>query len=227
MKIIPKVIYLTHYDKNIIPDKVWKNLNNFASNYEIKYYSNEDCVNFLKENYKDNIVSIFKNLSTGAHKADLFRYCILYKLGGIYLDIKIHIVKNLEEIFDHNTPNSLYTVLSGDHIFQGIIASYPNNKIFLDLINDFYSLHKDFFRVNMNSGHRRYHYFTRIFYRHIRIRIKSNLKVGKNSFLDQNIILFEEKNLQINNEKKDRYGFWNIFTTYVLFCSWLKTIAKL
>ena len=28
------------------------------------------------------------NKSYGAMKADFFRYCVLYKLGGIYLDIK-------------------------------------------------------------------------------------------------------------------------------------------
>ena len=34
----------------------------------------------------------------GAHKADLFRLCWLYKYGGIYIDIDIEIIKSLDEI---------------------------------------------------------------------------------------------------------------------------------
>ena len=206
---IPKTIHLTHYDKNCIPKKVWENLNKFAPDYLIKYYSDKECITFLKQNYSNEIVSIFKNLSTGPHKADLFRYCLLYKVGGIYLDIKIVPIIQLNTIFNHIKNNLLYTVLSRSHIFQGIIASYPSNEIFVDLITDFFNLGHKYFSINMHAGYLEYHYFTKRFYIHLQNRMKLN--VGENFYSDQSVILFQEKEKQINNEKKDRYGYWNIF----------------
>ena len=38
---------------------------------------------------------MFKDLKIGAHKADFFRYCILYIYGGIYIDIKIFPQNNI------------------------------------------------------------------------------------------------------------------------------------
>lgn len=208
---IPKTIYLTHYNDKVIPEKVWLKLNSFASDYVIKYFNDEQCETFIRQYFDSKIVSIFKNLRTGAHKADLFRYCILYKFGGVYLDIKIEPFMNLTDIFDHNTNNLLYTCLSDTHIFQGIIASYANNDIFLDLINDFLYLDDDFFNINMTVLDDKYHYFTFRFYFHLQNRIKSELKIGNNIYSDQTIILFEEKEIQVNNEEQDRYGHWNIF----------------
>lgn len=209
--LIPKIIHLTHYDKSRIPKKVWNNLEKYCNDYKIIYYSDNDCINFISKNYNNNLADIFKNLSTGAHKADLFRYCVLFKLGGIYLDIKIGIVRDISLIFDHKLEKTLYTVLSRDHIFQGIIASYPKNIIFLDLIEDFYNLDKYYFYKKMNCGHLKYHHFTQRFYYHLETKINKKLNVGNNEYLDNKVILFEEREKQINDEKSDRYGFWNIF----------------
>ena len=85
MAVIPKILHLTHYNKESIPKKVWENLNMFAEDYDIKYYTDKDCIDFLKREYNEEIVTIFKTLATGAHKADLFRYCVLYIEGGVYL----------------------------------------------------------------------------------------------------------------------------------------------
>lgn len=208
---IPKIIHLTHYDKASVPQKVWDNINKYASDYSIKYNSDEDCIKFLENHYNNEIVSIFKNLSTGAHKADLFRYCVLYKTGGIYIDIKTVPLQNFNNMFDHIKSNTLYTVLSDTHIYQGIIASYPGNEIFSHLINDFYYLDKDFFCQKMDVSYNKYHIFTLRFYMHLQHRVQSKLSGGHQSYSDQHIYLFEEKNGQVNNEEKDRYGYWNVF----------------
>ena len=69
-----------------------------------------------------NLVDVFKQLN-GPHKADLFRYCYLYINGGLYLDIKIELIKPLSEIFKN--PNILYIPIceSGKCIFQAVISS--------------------------------------------------------------------------------------------------------
>jgi hypothetical protein len=214
---IPKIIHLTHYDHNLIPDKVWSNLKKYAPEYKIKYYNDNDCINFIEKNYDIKLSTIFKNLKTGAFKADLFRYCLLYKVGGIYLDIKIQPFKQFNKIFNHSKDNFLYTVLADPawpyRIFNGIIATYPYNNLFLDLINDFKNLQSIYFSKELFCNDFDYHYFTFRFYKHLKDRILKNLKPGVNLYKSNTVILFEDKNKCLKkDEPKDRYnGHWNIF----------------
>ena len=53
---------------------------------------------FIKNNYPVDVLEAFNKLIPGAYKADLWRYCVLYKLGGIYLDIKYSCVNNFKLI---------------------------------------------------------------------------------------------------------------------------------
>lgn len=59
-------------------------------NPEFKHCLFDDtmCRNFIKEHFDDSVLWAFDKLKPGAYKADLWRYCVLYIHGGIYLDIK-------------------------------------------------------------------------------------------------------------------------------------------
>ena len=198
-KKIPKVIHMTYISYQHVPQKVWDNLKKFAPDYKILFYSDEACKDFLKKNYDKKILDIWNNLKVGAHKADLFRYCCLYKLGGVYLDIKMKPEKMLNKIFNHNREGMLYTSLSnmGEYIFQGILASYPQNSIFLELIEDF---------NNFKNGDK-YHFFTKVFYNNINKKIKRKPSIKENKINNnESIYLFIEKNIKNNNENADRWG---------------------
>ena len=47
-----------------------------------------ECDQFIQSNYAADVSHAFQELIPGAYKADLWRLCVLYKFGGIYLDIK-------------------------------------------------------------------------------------------------------------------------------------------
>jgi mannosyltransferase OCH1-like enzyme len=51
-------------------------------------YDDADCRRYIKENFHAQVVWAYDKLIPGAYKADLWRYCVLYKMGGIYVDIK-------------------------------------------------------------------------------------------------------------------------------------------
>lgn len=95
---IPRVIYQTVSDKHTIPDKVTKNLQQYANSFKRYVFDDKECILFLQDHFHPNIVTTFYLLS-GAHRADLVRYGILYIHGGIYLDIKTELVTSLENIF--------------------------------------------------------------------------------------------------------------------------------
>lgn len=148
-KSIPKVIYKTGIDDfNNVPDsvmEVFRETIQLNPDFKINYFSDEDSRNFIKNNFNNHVMIAYDKLVPGAYKADLFRYCILYKYGGIYSDLTQRIVKPLEEFIDFNKDN-LYLVkdinhfnANGQGISKGIqisfMASVPGNDIFLKAIN--------------------------------------------------------------------------------------------
>ena len=82
-KVIPKNVYFTYYDLNKIPKYVLNNIKKYCNGFNIHIYDDEMCKKFLKENYGDKMAQVFDSFKSGAHKADLWRYCILYLLGGV------------------------------------------------------------------------------------------------------------------------------------------------
>jgi inositol phosphorylceramide mannosyltransferase catalytic subunit len=90
---IPKNIYQTHKSLKYIYDKPELSLA-FLSwhKWETKgfkhlFYDNEMCDKFMKENFDKHIYNAYSMLPLPVMKADLWRYCIIYKYGGIYADL--------------------------------------------------------------------------------------------------------------------------------------------
>ncbi len=89
---IPNIIHQTFYTKILPPEivNVIKKNKLICSGCKFIFYDDYDCEYFIKNNYDLKTYNAFKKINNcyGAMKADFFRYCVLYKLGGIYLDIK-------------------------------------------------------------------------------------------------------------------------------------------
>ena len=83
----PKVLYFCNKQIKEFEKKManyWKELN---PEFEIKLYSDDDCKEFLLNNYGKEYIDIYNFLRNGPIKADFWRICILYKYGGYYSDI--------------------------------------------------------------------------------------------------------------------------------------------
>ena len=106
---IPKK-YIKHIMIKKIPQKVYDNIKKYAPEYSHIIYDDIDCINYLHKYYGKEFVNLFNSFEKGAHKADLFRYCVLYNEGGIYLDIKTELIQPIKDIF--NEKDTFYSVLS-------------------------------------------------------------------------------------------------------------------
>jgi len=51
-------------------------------------YNDADCRAFIRSAFPPAVVAAYDRLIPTAFKADLWRYCVLYKFGGVYLDVK-------------------------------------------------------------------------------------------------------------------------------------------
>lgn len=98
---IPKIIHQTFRTKEL-PNEIEKtveNLRRMNPDFEYRFYDDEDCYNFIKENYDDETLSLYSSINPnyGSCRADFFRYLLIYKVGGVYLDIKSSTSKPLSE----------------------------------------------------------------------------------------------------------------------------------
>lgn len=94
---IPNIIHFTFCNNNL-PLEIIQNIykNKRKCKYCIfKFYDDNDCDFIIKTHFNEQIYNAYSSINPklGAMKADFFRYCILYLIGGIYVDIKsaIHI----------------------------------------------------------------------------------------------------------------------------------------
>lgn len=147
---VPMAIYQS-WVSNRVPLKMKECMQNLMkSNPEFDHYlySHERCLKFIKENYLHDVVEAYKSLKPGAYKSDLWRYCILYKLGGVYLDVKFYTTKSLASIIKthpevfikdtvaEGTNDDVIRCKHGPGIYNGLLISPPNNPIFKECIDD-------------------------------------------------------------------------------------------
>jgi hypothetical protein len=97
--------------------------------YEYRLHDDNDILDFIKKDFPDYLEG-YKKIKYGASKADLWRYLIIYKYGGVYADIDCRCINPLREWID---PNAAYVTQLGINkdICQWLIISVPQNPIFL------------------------------------------------------------------------------------------------
>jgi mannosyltransferase OCH1-like enzyme len=133
---IPLKIYQTWHTKDL-PEKLRVYTNNIKVNnpkFEYNLFDDNDCRSFIEQNFPNDVLWAFDNLIPGAYKADLWRYCILYKTGGIYLDIKYKPNNRFKFI---NLTEKDHWVLDADGrgIYNALMVCKAGNQILLQAIN--------------------------------------------------------------------------------------------
>ncbi len=152
---IPKVIYLTYKTKDI-PASVINNFKKVYPEYEIKIYDNNDCIEFLNKDFGQEYVDVFNFIKDGPIKADFWRVCILYKYGGIYSDIDVVPIKNIDEILLPDTTFLTCICSFFKFITPHFIVSAPNHivlKMCIDKYLDFYRTKKQYSYLGWSIMH--------------------------------------------------------------------------
>jgi len=86
---IPFKIHQTYKTHNMDIQYYQSCMINRYMNLEYEYFFYDDIMvsDYIKKNYPEYI-NLYNSIIPGAYKADLFRYMVLYKDGGVYLDCK-------------------------------------------------------------------------------------------------------------------------------------------
>jgi len=86
---IPKIIHQTFKSKELPLLTRWHISRMLKRNpeYVYEFYDDERIENFISNEFDAETLKAYLRLNIGAAKADFFRYAVLLKKGGIYLDI--------------------------------------------------------------------------------------------------------------------------------------------
>ena len=99
---IPHIIHQTFYERNLsAPLQANVDaLRNMNPGWEYRFYDDSDIATFIKGNYPAWVWGYFERIDPryGAARADFFRYLLMYKVGGVYLDIKSTIRRPLDTV---------------------------------------------------------------------------------------------------------------------------------
>jgi mannosyltransferase OCH1-like enzyme len=124
---IPLNIFQTWSTKDL-PVHMKNNVDKLQKqNPEFKYhlFDDDDCREYISKHFDESVLNAYDKLIPGAYKADLWRYCVLYKQGGIYLDKKMRCVSDFK----------LIEVVDQEHYVRDVDIPYNIEKHSIGIYN--------------------------------------------------------------------------------------------
>ncbi len=130
---IPLNLFQTWHSENL-PPKMFECVHALKqANPEFKhlFFNDDACRSFIEKYFDEHVLHAYDILKPGAYRADLWRYCVLYILGGIYVDIKYRCIPPFKLIELTTQEHFVRDRDYGDNpgVYQGFLVCYPKNQI--------------------------------------------------------------------------------------------------
>jgi len=145
---IPKIIHMTCKDKNNMKDLYKNTLASWKlhhPDWDIRIYDDNDLNNFIKDNYSSEIVNKVNSFKRLIFKIDMFKLLVMYKYGGIYTDMDVECLQNLEPLLEGMTEsvalgygpleNNMGRYRGIKLIECAVMIGKPGNKFWIDFFN--------------------------------------------------------------------------------------------
>jgi mannosyltransferase OCH1-like enzyme len=123
--LIPKIIHQIWLGPKQIPEiylefsKSWKDLH---PDWRYKLWTDKDV-----ERWDFHNKDLYNKALSYQERADILRYEILQRYGGLYVDFDMKALKNFDDLHQYYV---FYVGIENDAVTNGIIGSAPNNPIF-------------------------------------------------------------------------------------------------
>lgn len=109
---IPKTLWqIGPYEYNELPSYIkmctesWLDSNPL---WTYRYMTNDDAYTFIKNNFNDRYAELYLKAKIPMCQADFWRYLVLYKFGGVYVDLDMLSMSPIEEWFNVDAELSLF-----------------------------------------------------------------------------------------------------------------------
>jgi mannosyltransferase OCH1-like enzyme len=96
------------------------------------FFDDEACRRFVQQHLEPAVYEAYMRLTPGAARADLWRYCILWVHGGVYVDADCRCLVSLDEWVGDET--ELLVPVDHEHqpvlhLFQAVLACTPGHPV--------------------------------------------------------------------------------------------------
>lgn len=127
---IPKIVYQTWKTQRLplVSQYALHRMKKMNPSYSFRLFDDSEIVNFIESNFDESVRVAYSRLRLGASKADLFRYCVLFINGGVYVDIDSEIVGNLDDLLG-NSSACITRELNHGRFVQWMLAFEPGHPI--------------------------------------------------------------------------------------------------
>ena len=101
-RLIPKIVHQTWFEP--VTKEKYPNMSRLIesfrqSGWQYEFYDDDRAGQFISAHFPPEVREAYDAIIPGAFKADLFRYCVLLIMGGVYADMDILLESNLDEVF--------------------------------------------------------------------------------------------------------------------------------
>ncbi|MCT0227907.1 hypothetical protein KQ300_06860 [Synechococcus sp. CS-1331] len=136
-KAIPKIVWQTNYTNRVtLPIKAsWLCNRLLSPGYDYKFHTTEMRKDFVEHHFPGETSRLYNRLTIGAAQADLWRLLVLYKYGGVYMDIDAHLVWPLNRIIPAES-SALFLRYKDGAATNYFIASRPENPTIQVIISE-------------------------------------------------------------------------------------------
>src|SRR5690348_13215683 len=85
---IPRQIFQTWKTKNVpeLMEKAMSSIKTLNPEYNYQLFDDDDCRAYLQTHFPEQVVEAFNSVIPGAFKSDIWRYAVLFREGGVYID---------------------------------------------------------------------------------------------------------------------------------------------
>jgi hypothetical protein len=139
LKVIPKLIIKSYEDNYSDLHVKFRDIFNSTlvnnPSYTMVYLNGKEREQFIAQIYP-SFLNLYRSLIPGAFRADVFRYLILYRYGGIYNDMGIRYMRKIEETVLPHDEFVMPVDLDQSALYNAFIASYPRHPLIKQVIID-------------------------------------------------------------------------------------------
>ena len=131
---IPRILHLIWVGENAAPHYFHSNVSKWKELmplWEVRVWSNSDIT---IEHFPEDIIDLLGRVKKGAQKADIMRYFIIEKYGGVYMDSDVTPHRSLEPLITQ-IPDAKAIIchdipLTWQYISIGFFAAVPHHPLF-------------------------------------------------------------------------------------------------
>lgn len=142
LNMIPKIIWQSYEDSyKDLPEYVTECTQTWIDNnpdWEYNYMNANDRELFVLKNFGKEWFNLFMSCPVNIMRADIWRYMIIYKYGGAYVDVSTRCKQPLNILTKYKHKTILCVDTDKGFFSQSSFLSEPGTKIFENVLNDIF-----------------------------------------------------------------------------------------